>query len=194
MADSAVQYLTAMPTFPYRLFVWLVNDDKAEDLWRLLKYNDYDALSKPYLTKQEKIDLLWRDGEGQNSKGKAFFFTNLVEDSIPVERTIIKLYNYLVQPMDEISSVVNYRFEILYGAITELVEWNGVPVSRGDLIAHLLLKVMNGRVIDGVGKIHFNRDVGRYNEVRSTYGNQMNFTGRIMTLSIFVKEAKDDFC
>lgn len=42
--------LSALPYIPYNILVYLARQEAAEDLWKLLKYNSYDALSKPNLT------------------------------------------------------------------------------------------------------------------------------------------------
>ena len=52
--------LSKLPTIPYNILVYLARQD--EIIWKLLKYNDYDALSKPDLTFDEKIALIWKSG------------------------------------------------------------------------------------------------------------------------------------
>ena len=42
--------LSALPTIPYNILTYLATSTDAENLWKLLKYNGYDALSKPNLT------------------------------------------------------------------------------------------------------------------------------------------------
>ena len=54
--------LSALPYIPYNILVYLARQDAAEDLWKLLKYNSYDALSKPNLNFDQKLELIWRNG------------------------------------------------------------------------------------------------------------------------------------
>ena len=67
----------ALPTIPYNILKHLALSD--EIIWKLLKYNDYDALDKPNLTFSEKMELVWKSGP-QEQYG--IFFTNLIEDAI----------------------------------------------------------------------------------------------------------------
>ena len=50
-----------MPQLPYKVITTLLTEESqsAEDFWKLLKYVDTDALSKPNLTYDEKIALIW---------------------------------------------------------------------------------------------------------------------------------------
>ena len=50
-----------MPQLPYKVVTTLLTDESksAEDFWKLLKYVDNDALSKPNLTYEEKMNLIW---------------------------------------------------------------------------------------------------------------------------------------
>ena len=48
--------MNMLPYIPYKILTYLALED--EILWKLLAYNDYDALSKPNLTFQEKMALI----------------------------------------------------------------------------------------------------------------------------------------
>ena len=50
-----------MARVPYLIIYKLAmnTDEKTEMLWKLLKYTDVNALSKPNLTFEEKMDLVW---------------------------------------------------------------------------------------------------------------------------------------
>ena len=47
--------LSALPNAPYNILKYLAQNN--ENIWKLLKYNSYDALSKPNLTMEEKLSL-----------------------------------------------------------------------------------------------------------------------------------------
>ena len=38
------------PKIPYKIIELLLKDERAEELWKLLKYNEPDAWKKPNLT------------------------------------------------------------------------------------------------------------------------------------------------
>lgn len=71
--------MSSLPYIPYNILIYLARQDSAEDIWKMLKYNSYDALSKPNLTFNEKLELIWKSGP-QEKYG--VFFTNLVEDFV----------------------------------------------------------------------------------------------------------------
>lgn len=95
--------LSALPYIPYNILVYLARQDGAEDLWKLLKYNSYDALSKPNLTFDQKLELIWRNGPQEKF---GVFFTPLVEDAICESKCVFKIYDYYIHAKELYSSTV----------------------------------------------------------------------------------------
>ena len=166
--------MSSLPYIPYNILIYLARQDSAEDIWKMLKYNSYDALSKPNLTFNEKLELIWKSGP-QEKYG--VFFTNLVEDAVPTSKCILKIYNYYDQPNELYMASVVYAFDFLYGGQMSLVERDGIPVSRGDLFVSIMLDVFNGANIGGVGNMTWLTDASRYCAAKSTIGNSKTFTG-----------------
>ena len=83
--------MTALPQSLYKILEYLVTNN--ENIWKMLKYNSYDALSKPDLTISEKLAFLWKTGVQEKY---SVFLTNLVEDAICESKCIFKLYTYHV--------------------------------------------------------------------------------------------------
>ena len=98
-----------MPYIPYKIVEYLATNN--ENLWKILKYNDYDCLSKPNLTFEEKIALIWNT-EG-NQESYSIFFSQLVENMIPDSKSILKIYKVLTTPRNTIQAVGSYEFDIL---------------------------------------------------------------------------------
>ena len=166
--------MSALPSIQYNIMTYLATSPQAEDLWKMMAYNSYDALSKPNLTMSQKLDLLWRTGPQEDY---GIFFTNLVEDAIPTSKCILKIYNYYDQPNDLYTASVVYAFDFLYGGQMSLVERDGIPVSRGDLFINIMLDVLNGANIGGVGNMTWLTDASRYCAPKSTIGISKTFTG-----------------
>ena len=139
--------LSKLPTIPYNILVYLARQD--EIIWKLLKYNDYDALSKPDLTFDEKIALIWKSGPQEKF---GVFQTMLVEDAICESKCILKIYDYYIHAKELYSSTAVYAFDFLYGGQMSLVDYEGTPVSRGDLFINRILTVLNGADVGGVGE------------------------------------------
>ena len=175
--------MSMLPTIPYNILVYLARQDEAEDLWKMLKYSGYDALSKPNLTFSEKLELIWRSGP-QDKFG--VFFTPLVEDMICESKCVLKIYDYYIHAKELYASTVVYAFDFLYGGQMSLVEYEGAPASRGDLFINKALSVLNGAEVGGVGKLTFLDDMSRYSLGRATIGNSKTFTGVQLFLAVNV--------
>lgn len=156
---------------------YLALSPDAENLWKMLKYTGYDALSHKNLSFKEKMNLIWAPKTHTPQDGYSVFFTNLIEDAVCESKCILKLYNYMVQPSELYKGIVVYAFDFLFGGQMSLVEFDGVPVNRGDLFINILLTVLNGTNIGGVGNLSFNEELTRYCGAKSVIGNSKTFTG-----------------
>lgn len=172
-----------LPDIPYRILVYLANSPNAENIWKMLAYNDYDALSKPNLTMAQKMDLIWRSGRQME---KSVFLTNLVEDAVAESRCIMKCYSYYIHAKELFLGTVVYAFDFLYGGTMSLVDYDGIPVPRWDLFVHEILATLNGANVGGVGQIVFLDDQSRYNHAQSVIGNSKTFTGGQLFMSVMV--------
>lgn len=186
--------LAALPSIPYRIMEYLAtsNDQKADMLWKMLAYSDYDALDKPSLTISQRLAMLWRTGKQDDY---SVFLTNLIEDAIAESKTIIKIYDYYIHAKELYYSTVVYCFDCLYGGQMSLIKYNGIPVNRGDLFINCILTLLNGVEVGGVGKLTFLDDLSRYNAARSIIGNSKTFTGVQLYLGVNVgDEGVDQGC
>lgn len=172
---------TALPTIPYNIITYLAQED--EIIWKLLASSDYEALSKPNLAMSEKLDMIWRTGPQEQY---SVFLSNLVEDVISESKTILKCYHYYSHADNLYTSTSVYAFDILYGGQMALVDYNGYPVNRGDLIQHRIMSVLNGANVGGVGVLTFYDDMSRYDYTRSVIGNSKTFTGKQIFLSVMI--------
>ena len=186
--------LSRLPTIPYNIMVYLAKstDPIAEVFWKMLAYKDYKALSHEPLTFQQKMKLVW----AQNKQDKySVFLTNLIEDAMAESKQIVKIYQYYIHASELYTSTVVYAFDCLYGGQMSLVEYNGVPVNRGDLFIHCILTLLNGVEVGGVGKLTFLDDMSRYSAARSTIGNNKTFTGVQLYMAVDVGDVgTEDGC
>ncbi len=180
--------LSKLPNIPYNIIKYLAMND--EIIWKLMKYNSYDALHKPDLTLSEKLDMVWKDGKQEKFN---VFFTNLVEDSIPESKCITKIYQYYIHASELFTSNVVYSFDFLYGGQMSLVEYNGIPVSRGDLFINRILEILNGADVGGVGSLVFLDDISRYSAAKSVVGNSKTFTGVCLYMVVKVGDAGKEY-
>ena len=186
--------LSRLPTIPYNIMVYLAKsgDPIAEIFWKMLAYKDYKALSHEPLTFQQKMKLVWAQGKQDTY---SVFLTNLIEDAMAESKQIVKIYQYYIHASELYTSTVVYAFDCLYGGQMSLVEYNGIPVNRGDLFIHCILALLNGVEVGGVGKLTFLDDMSRYSAARSTIGNNKTFTGVQLYMAVDVGDAgTEDGC
>lgn len=186
--------LSRLPTIPYNIMVYLAKstDPVAEVFWKMLAYKDYKALSHEPLTFQQKMKLVWAQGKQDTY---SVFLTNLIEDAMAESKQIVKIYQYYIHASELYTSTVVYAFDCLYGGQMSLVEYNGIPVNRGDLFIHCILALLNGVEVGGVGKLTFLDDMSRYSAARSTIGNNKTFTGVQLYMAVDVGDAgTEDGC
>ena len=183
--------LSALPTIPYNIMVYLAKstDPIADVFWKMLAYKDYKALSHESLTFQQKMKLVWAQGKQDTY---SVFLTNLIEDAMAESKQIVKIYQYYIHASELYSSTVVYAFDCLYGGQMSLVEYNGIPVNRGDLFIHCILHLLNGVKIGGVGKFSFYDDMSRYSAAKSTVGNNKTFTGVQLYMAVNVGDTGED--
>ena len=180
--------LSALPTIPYNIMVYLAKstDPIAEIFWKMLAYKDYKALSHEPLTFQQKMKLVWAQGKQDTY---SVFLTNLIEDAMAESKQIVKIYQYYIHASELYTSTVVYAFDCLYGGQMSLVEYNGIPVNRGDLFIHCILTLLNGVELGGVGMLMFLDDMSRYSAARSTIGNNKTFTGVQLYMAVNVGDS-----
>ena len=180
--------LSRLPTIPYKIMGYLAKstDPVAEIFWKMLAYKDYKALSHEPLTFQQKMKLVWAQGKQDTY---SVFLTNLIEDAMAESKQIVKIYQYYIHASELYTSTVVYAFDCLYGGQMSLVEYNGIPVNRGDLFIHCILTLLNGVEVGGVGKLMFLDDMSRYSAARSTIGNNKTFTGVQLYMAVNVGDS-----
>ena len=177
----------SMPYIPYRIIEYLANNN--ENIWKILKYNTYDCLSREDLTFDEKMKLIWSHEGNQEDYG--IFFTALVENMIPVSKTILKIYKDVTIPRGRVNAVAGYEFDILYGGKISLIEYNGVPCNRGDVCEMEILSTLNGVEIGEVGKLEFNTQQLSASRSALNIGDNKSFTGTSLMLAVDVSDTGD---
>lgn len=172
--------LSHLPQALYNILVYLANSSSAENLWKMLKYNDYDCLSKPNLTLAEKMEMVWKTGPQEQY---SMFLSPLVEDAVTESKTIAKIYTYYIHQNEQYYSSVVFAFDCLYGGNMALIDYDGIPASRADVFTNTILATLNGAEVGGIGKLTFVSDLTRYNLAKATIGNSRTFTGVQVFLS-----------
>ena len=94
----------------YRILEYLALSPKAENLWKMLKYNDYNALSKDNLSFAEKMNLVWKTGKQEQY---SVFFTNQIDDGIAEAKCLSTFPKNTIRAIQQNTSNAN-RLSIIY--------------------------------------------------------------------------------
>lgn len=172
----------SMPFIPYNIVAHLANDPVADDLFKLLKYNTYDAISQPSLSLKEKMSMIYKNQPQQNDYN--IFLNRLVEDEETAERTILKVYKNNSDPVSAQISTICYEFDILVGAKIPMVDYQGIPCRRTDVMETLLMQSLNGADVQGVGWLQFNGQLSRYCKSAMGIGNNTNYEGTAIVMAV----------
>ena len=176
-----------MPDFPYRIIEVLLKDNsqETEDFWKLLKYADQDALSKPNLTLKERKALVWT-GDSIEQKYNVFL-KPLIGSSLDTAeaQTQLRLYRYNTMPTNQYEAIICFEADFITNEKTSLVRRNKILCERTDLMESLFLSIMNGRDIEiGSGVFQFNRELSRSCNSQLNIGNSKSFYGRSLILAL----------
>lgn len=176
----------ALPYIPYNIIVKLYEN---ENFWKLLYYPTYMCLSEDALTIDQKSALIWKGQDRMEDYN--VFLSSLDENMMPDAKTFIKLYTVDISPDNHVLSTVAYQFEILCGGKLAIVEYEGIPSNRLDVIKMEILRVLNGVDIAGVGVLQFNTRLTRLCNSRSgIIGNGKTFCGTNLVLATQIGTVK----
>lgn len=177
---------------PYKILQYLMLYGE-EDIWKILKYNDEDCLSKPNLTLKEKSDLIWRNK--MNEEKYRVFLKPLIGDAWTDSTTQLRLYKNAIKPFDRLKAVVLYSFEIVVGAKASMVDFNGILIPRLDYLEELILKSLNGKNLGfGIAEFQFNQEVDRESQERYNINNGKTFYGSTLTMCITYSNVVEKGC
>lgn len=171
---------TSLPSVPYKIIAYLAENN--EKIFKLLMYNDINALDKPNLTLEEKLNMIYVDDGKEVDKN--IFLKPLIGEEMVDSKTQLRLYKYQITPVDSMTSVINYRFDIISGSKTSLVYNEMIPCSRLDMIESELLNTLNGEDLFGFGCFQFNRDLSTMDKQVLTLSNSKQFFGSTLVMSV----------
>lgn len=145
---EAYNKYTQLPNFSYRIIEHLMTNEKAEVLWKLIKYNDADAYNKPNLTQEEKAALIYK-GIGTQDE-YSVFLDYMSTDSEYTVKTILRVYPGNTIPKTRTTGIQGINIEVFVEfTINHLADYT----TRVDRIVQILLDVLNGADIGGVGQL-----------------------------------------
>lgn len=180
------------PKIPYQIINFLMESESesAKSVWKLLKYPTQDAMSKPDLSIEEKLDLVWtpKQPEWEHEEKYTIFLKPLIGNALDTaeQQTQLRLFRYHTQPRSRTESVVLFEFDILTNEKTSMVyDKDDVLCERCDLIESNILNVLNGSDI-GIGQnyLRFDAELSRSCQSTVGFGNSKTFYGRTFFMAL----------
>lgn len=201
MSAMAYNHFLNLDSIEDRIIYYLISPyNKTEEelkqvhnIWKILYYNDTDALSKPLPKYSDITKLIYNDCGEQ--AGYRIFRSPRLEDGWTEECSMIKVYVDTIVPTDHLRAVVNIGIDVVVNTkIINLrlpeelqediwideVEGTAVRVqtkSRVTMLTAAILHLLNGAEVAGVGKVVFSRQHSIYNQSQYGLWNQRAFEG-----------------
>lgn len=186
----------------------------AEDIWRLLKYADEDALSKPALTREEKEALVFSGNNGAPDATKAarVFLAPFVDDAWQEQGSSLYVYVAEIVPIDRNRAEVMVNIEAIVHSQTSVVRGNGDPYlnpdanpndsdSEGNLVVALknratalvkdVVAEMNGMYLDGIGYLFMQPLKSLKGGVKKLLWNSRSFYGHCVSFVMEMSGVSD---
>lgn len=174
----ANQFLS-LPFIPYRIILALLEND---NLCKILYYNSFDALSKPNLTFEQKVGMIWSKDINRMDEYH-IFMTNTNANAMTEAKTMLQIYRYNDTPINPTICTTAYRFDFLYGTTTAMVEYQNISCNRGDVFQMELMKSLNDKDVAGIGNLQYNTRLSRLCGADVGIGNNSTFTGISIVLA-----------
>lgn len=162
--------------FGYAILSHLMKNNEA--IWKLLKYDTPDALSKPDLTMEEKRKLIWT-GTG-DAEDYRVFRSPFLDDAITSQVSQLRIYNSVFSPDNRSVGTVDISIECLcHNKIINLDNYE----SRAEVMMQEIIGCLNGKDIKGVGVLAFDKNMSEYDVCRMNIYNNRNFFGYSLWIS-----------
>lgn len=174
---NAYASYNVMPEISYRIIEHLMNNPEAEIIWKLLKYNDADAWSKPNLTKKEKAAMIYDGVKAQDEFN--VFLDYFMDESTNKEKSFLRIYPSSVFPTTRTYGICIVNIEVfIHSQINHLSNYT----TRLDTIIQKLLEVLNGCDVKGVGVLYFDGSVTTYNRIITT--GEKPYKGKVISMGV----------
>lgn len=155
--------------FTYNIIKILI--EKGRQLWKLLKYATPDALEKPDLTLEEKLNLIYQ-GEPDSTVARVFRIP-FTDDAFTDQICKIHVFPWITDPYKRTNGYQTFMFQIVcHNKIGTLSDGR----SRCDILIEELGDIINGADVAGIGMLTFDSSEGRPDYLKQrTWNNQSYF-------------------
>lgn len=165
--------------------------DNNEIIWKILKYDTNDALFNANLTRDEKIDLIYKGGDLKAS-GYKVFRQPYIDDAESGDTSMLRVFLSNIIPQNKVVSDLGITIECLVHNKNIMLKSNLDGVSyenRLELLLQQVIECLNGAEVSGIGQLFFDMSgnyltkavIGVYNNrnyhgFRIVFGSKSNIT------------------
>ncbi len=187
-SNIAVNGFLEVPKIPHKIMEHLISSksESAENIWKMLKYNDINALSKENLTVKEKNALRYL-GQANTQDTYKIFLKPTISDSLvdSSAQTNIKMYRIATQPTNRMIATIAFEFDFYTGESTGIIIYDGCYVEKTDLFEAFWLDLFNGKDIGlGSSELSYNREMSRLAQSMLDLGNSKSLYGRSLVMTL----------
>jgi hypothetical protein len=138
---------------PYKVMEYLMTSN--ENIWKLLKYSEPNALQQANLTLAQKRALIYNPST--QSDAYRLFTVRFIEDIILPEITHLHIYLGRVDPSNAQIGTIDIVFDAFCHNKIAILTYPNYKPNRYDVMFEELMKTLNGKDIDTLGRLYFNR-------------------------------------
>lgn len=167
-----------LPQLSYNIISYVLNNN--ENLWKLLKYEESDALDKSNLTYDNKIALIY-NGDVENLTDYRVFMDSFNDDAFDKTCSLFRVFPINIIPENRLIGNIDIGIQVMcHNKINQLNNYQ----TRIITMLQEVIQTLNGKDIGvGLGKIFFDREGNRSNMARLELFNK-HFVGYTLIMSI----------
>lgn len=171
--------------------------EETHKIWKLLVYNDIDALNKPLPEYKDVVKLICSDNISQENF--RIFRSCHLEEAWTIQSTFLKIYIDSIMPENPYVAQVNIGVDIIVHNkiinvnvpesekiypidIVDDIAYTINQKSRVSILTRAILSLLNGADVQGVGKLQFSMELNRFNQGQYEIWNNRNFEGMKLVL------------
>lgn len=177
--EKSYNKLIGYEQIPYKIISYLIENN--ENLWKLLKYPQSDALERPNLTLAEKASLIY-NGQEDSSEYKVFLFEK-TDDLFEDRTSQIRIFNLNT---DLINRTVGVQDVGIFIAVHDKINMLNNYTNRMDNIVKEIFFTLNGSEIGTLGVLFCDEQRRRNTGIQKGFnlGNNRNFIGAQMIFAV----------
>lgn len=155
---SAYSKISGFRYFSYNCINYLLENNEV--VWKLLFYNETDALNKPNLTKAQKRSMIYK-GEPDETLFNVFASEKQTNAWLR-ETCILRIFPHSVVPDNRTVNTTAMVFDIY---THYRVDTLNDGTTRTDTVVEEIINLFNGSNIGGLGRLFFNSTASRSNKI-----------------------------